>query len=88
MPIVSQFYGIIVTMYYSESDQHKKPHFHARYAEYKVVSDFDGNILEGQFPIKQRKMLEAWTVLHKEELQSLWITIRNHNDFFKINPLQ
>jgi hypothetical protein len=33
MPQISQFYGIIITMYYND---HVPPHFHARYAEYKA----------------------------------------------------
>ena len=88
MPVVSQFYGIIVRMNYNENTKHNKPHLHAYYAEFKAIFDFEGNILEGKFPIKQRKMLEVWINIHKEELEVLWKTMRFHNDFFKINPLQ
>lgn len=88
MPVVSQFYGIVVTMYSEEGAKHNMPHLHARYAEFKAIFDLSGNLLEGKFPIKQRKMLEAWILLHKEELETLWITIRNHDSFFKIDPLR
>ena len=34
LPIISQFYGIIITMYVNE-EKHHKPHIHIRYNEYK-----------------------------------------------------
>ena len=88
MPVVSQFYGIVIKMHFNESTQHNKPHLHAYYAEFKASFDFDGNILEGNFPIKQRKMIDVWINIHREELEALWKTMRNYNEFFKINPLQ
>ncbi|MGH9801008.1 MAG: DUF4160 domain-containing protein, partial [Blastocatellia bacterium] len=32
MPVVSRFFGIIISMYYND---HQPPHFHIRYAEYR-----------------------------------------------------
>lgn len=47
MQIISQFYGIIVTMYYNEENgKHNKPHIHVRYNNDKVVYDFDCNIMQ------------------------------------------
>ncbi len=88
MPIVSQFYGILITMYFNENTKHHLPHLHAEYAEYDAVFDFKGNIIDGKIPNKQRKMIEAWISIHEEELNSLWKTMQIHNEFFKINPLQ
>ncbi|MCL1952973.1 MAG: DUF4160 domain-containing protein, partial [Oscillospiraceae bacterium] len=31
MPVISHFYGIIIRMYFNDTEQHHKPHFHARY---------------------------------------------------------
>ena len=45
MPQISQFYGIIITMYYND---HVPPHFHARYAERKAeFAIADGKLLAG-----------------------------------------
>ena len=88
MTIVSQFYGILITMYFNENTKHHLPHLHAEYAEYDAVFDFKGNIIDGKIPNKQRKMIEAWISIHEEELNSLWKTMQIHNEFFKINPLQ
>ena len=40
VPIISQFYGIIITMYVKE-EKHHLPHIHIRYNEYKEVMDFN-----------------------------------------------
>ena len=52
MPIISQFYGIIISMHYRESDKHKLPHIHAEYAEYDAVYDLDGNQLSRHYAIE------------------------------------
>ena len=33
MPVISRFYGIIIKMYFQQSE-HNPPHFHALYGEY------------------------------------------------------
>ncbi|MBR3673679.1 MAG: DUF4160 domain-containing protein [Clostridia bacterium] len=88
MPVVSQFYGIIITMYFNENAKYNLPHLHAEYAEYDAVFDFNGKNLSGKLPNKQRKMIEVWISIHKEELESLWNVMKKHNEFFKIDPLK
>ena len=87
LPIISQFYGIIITMYVNE-EKHHKPHIHIRYNEYKEVMDFDGNILGGKVPYKQNQLVKAWVLIHREELESLWRLVQDENDYFKIEPLK
>ena len=72
MPIISQFYGIIVSIYFNDEIKHNLPHIHVRYNEYKAVYDFEANILNGNLPLKQRKLIEAWVIIRKEELITLW----------------
>jgi hypothetical protein len=38
---------------------------------FKCVYDFKTNLLEGELPVKQRKLLEAWTLLHEDELNAV-----------------
>ena len=33
MPVISMFYGIIVSMYFLDNRQHKAPHIHVRYQD-------------------------------------------------------
>ena len=88
MPIISQFYGILISLYYNEKEKHKLSHLHVRYNEYKASYDFDANLLEGKLPMKQSKMVEAWIMIHKEELMTLWKLINDEGKFFKIEPLK
>ncbi len=87
MPIISQFYGIIVSIYFNDNDKHKLPHIHVRYNEYKATYDFEANIINGFLPIKQTKLIEAWIIIHKEELETLWKVMEEEGRIFKIKPL-
>lgn len=88
MPIISQFYGIIVKMYLKEGERHHKEHVHIFYNEYNAVYDIKGKIIEGSIPLKQRKMVEAWIAIHEEELKILWAEINKKGKYFKIEPLK
>ena len=66
MPIISQFYGIIIQMFFNEKGKHNQPHIHVKYNEYKSVYNLDGDIIEGKLPKKQRKLIEAWIYIHAE----------------------
>lgn len=88
MPIISQFYGIIIQMFFNENQKHYKEHIHVRYNEYEVVYDLDGNILEGDLPVKQKKLVEAWIAIHQNDLKNLWNTMQNYGKMFKIDPLK
>lgn len=87
MPIISQFYGIIVSMYCENSIKHNLPHIHVRYNEYKAAYDFDANILTGELPQNKSKLVEAWIIIHKEELITLWRLMKEEGRMFKIKPL-
>jgi hypothetical protein len=88
MPIVSQFYGIIIKMYYDDTERHHTPHLHAIYAGERAVYDFNGNCIKGKMPIKQEKMIIAWIAIHVEELDALWKLTQEENKFFPIEPLR
>lgn len=88
MPIVSQFYGIIISMYFNDTDRHHLPHIHVQYAEYRCNIDLDGNILSGTIPNKQKKLVFAWIELRKEELITLWNMLQSGNGTFTIEPLK
>ncbi len=88
MPIVSQFYGIIISMYFNDTDRHHLPHIHVQYAEYRCSVDFDGNILSGTIPNKQKKLIVAWIELRKEDLNTLWNMIQTGKGAFTIEPLR
>lgn len=84
MPTISMFYGILIRMYY---DDHQPPHFHAYYSYNEAIFDFDGKLIKGSFPKKQLKLVEAWSIIHKEELEANWLLSKNCEKLFDIQPL-
>lgn len=85
MPSISMFFGIIIYMYF---DEHRPPHFHAKYQDYEAVLDFDGELLEGAMPKKQLKLISAWAVLHSQELEANWQLAEDKQPLYRIEPLR
>lgn len=56
MPVISMFFGIIITM---NAGDHVPPHVHARYQGHEAAFTFDGRTLKGDLPRKQRTLVEA-----------------------------
>ncbi len=82
------FYGIIVRMYCAPSE-HNPPHIHVYYNEYKAIVDINRcELTDGSLPNKQKKLVEAWTVLHQEELLADWHLAQNGELPYKIEPLK
>lgn len=50
--------------------------------------NFDGELMEGDMPEKQRKLIAAWCELHREDLEVNWKLIENNEALFKIEPLR
>jgi len=88
MPIISSFYGIIIRMYFKDTEQHHTPHFHASYGGSKAVFDLDGNIIAGEFPPKQTKYVVAWADIHHDELAALWDIMQTDEEYYKIRGLE
>ena len=88
MPIISMFYGIIIRMYLIDNDCPNLPHFHAKYAEFEAsIGIEDGEVLAGELPRKQLRLVQAWLELHRDELQADWdLAVAGENPY-KINPL-
>ena len=88
MPLISQFYGILIYIYKEISGKHKLPHFHAEYGEHEAVYDFEGNLIEGKLPKKQGKLVEAWSLLHTDELNAAWKAWNESGEVIKIDGLR
>ena len=84
MPVLSRFYGMIIKMYFQQSE-HNPPHIHAIYGEYVGAIDINTfEMLEGDLPTKALKLVQEWTSLHQAELLNIW----NTQNFVKIAPLK
>jgi hypothetical protein len=89
MPTISMFYGILVSIFFEDSDRHHLPHIPVRYAgEKAAIAIEDGRILAGSLPTKQLKLVQAWIEIHKDELFADWELAANGEQPFPIDPLR
>lgn len=89
MPVISMFYGIIVSLYYLDNKRHQCPHIHVRYqGDEAVISIPDGEILEGDLPPGKMKMILAWVEIHQDDLMADWELAVNGQQPFRIEPLR
>lgn len=89
MPAISMFYGIIIYMYFFDNKMHHSPHIHAKFqSDEAVVGIPEGNILEGGLPVNKTKLVQAWIVIHKDELMANWELAKNGEMVFKIEGLK
>ena len=64
MPIISMFYGIIIRLYFLDNKHLHLPHIHAKYAELEAsIGIGDGEILSGELPRKQLRLVQAWIAM-------------------------
>lgn len=88
MPELCRFYNIVIKMIFKDDGQHNKPHFHAYYAEYEASVGIDGELLAGSLPVKQLRLVQAWSTIHEEELYAAWNKAVQGVPFGKIEPLR
>jgi hypothetical protein len=89
MPVISMFYGVIVSLYFLDNKRHKKPHIHAKYQENEaVVSINDGKVLEGRLPPAKMRLLLAWMEIHRDELTADWELAASGQQPYKVEPLR
>ena len=85
MPEICMFFGIRVSIYYSD---HNPPHFHVEYAEHKALVDIqEAVIIKGYLPNRQLKLVLAWCVLFQDELMEDWELARDDKELKSIPPL-
>ena len=82
-------HGIIVQLFFFDTDKHAKPHFHVRYAEFTASIDIGtAHVLEGEIPLRQLRLVQAWVEIHRDELMADWSLAAEGNTPFKIEPLK
>ena len=89
MPTISMFFGIIIRMYFMDTQQHHRPHLHIEYQGQKsIVLLPDGELLEGELPPKKLRRVQAWIAIHEEELMADWALAAKGEPVFPIEPLR
>lgn len=60
-------------MYMEPDARHKSPHFHARFGENRATFEIpSGDLIVGSLPRPQRRLIEAWALLRRAELEENW----------------
>jgi len=89
MATISMFYGIIISMFFKDNRQHKLPHIHVEYQDSSAIFTIpDGEIIEGKMKKPQIRLVQAWIVLHTDELMADWKLAVDGNNVFRIEPLK
>jgi len=86
VPRLSEFYGIVIYMYFSD---HNPPHSHAIYAEHEaLIRVDDGSIIGGELPRTAARLVEQWRAIHEAELAQNWAKAQEPAALSAIEPLQ
>lgn len=82
------FHGILIRMYTLATKHHNLPHLHARFAEYEAsINILDAELLAGELPRKQMRLVQAWIELHQDERMADWALASSGQKPFRIDPL-
>ena len=64
-------------------------YIHVKYqGEWAVFSISDGNIIEGELKTDKEKLVQAWILIHKEDLLANWELAITGQPVFKVEPLK
>jgi len=85
VPRISEFFGVIVYMYFND---HRPPHFHAEYGDFEAVYAIDTlDTLRGRLPRRAHSMVIEWALAHRAELRDDWDRARQQLPLEEIEPL-
>lgn len=76
-------------MYMEVGVPHQLPHFHAYYQNDVAVIGLDPvELIDGELPRRQRRLVEAWAELHQSELIADWARLQAGQSPLPIDPLE
>ena len=89
MPLISSFYGVLIYMYFMDNRQHRMPHIHAMYQGHEAVFAIDSaELLDGKFPVRQTRLVQAWIEIRREELNADWSLAIKGQPVERVEPLR
>lgn len=84
MPVISRFCGIVIKIYLRQKE-HNPPHLHAIYGDYVgLFSLEEGEMYEGDIPVKEQKLIKNFILHYKEQLYDMWKT----QNFYLLPPIE
>ncbi len=85
MPLISQFLGIVISMFWND---HAPPHFHAQYGDFEITVEIETGIVEGRFPPRALRHVLEWREIRRDSLMEDWILCRQFQMPRPIQPLE
>jgi hypothetical protein len=85
MPRVSEFFGIVIAMFYAD---HAPPHVHASYAGHEALIGIDPlRVLRGSLPPRALALVAEWAARRRDALMEDWLRARLGLPLEPIPPL-
>ena len=85
MPRISEFYGILIYMYFSD---HAPPHFRAIYGSFEAEILIEtGTTLKGRLPRRAAALVREWVDSYRAELEENWRRAEAHKALRRVPPL-
>lgn len=72
MPRISEFFGIVVYMYWYDNKRHHVPHIHVRFQNNWAVFDLNGNCLAGDIGKRASLLTRDFIEERRAELKNAW----------------
>lgn len=89
MPEICRFFGVIIRMFVEVGAPHHLPHFHAYYQNAAGVFSIEPvNLIGGELPRKEQRLVEAWAEMHGAELMENWERLQTGRPPYKIASLR
>lgn len=86
MPTISQFFGIIIQMFWNE---HAPPNFHCQYGGFEATVNIRTlQLMEGKLPRRALNLVLDWAELHQAELLVDWELCEDKQQPKPIAPLE
>ena len=89
MAEICHFFGIIIRMFAEPGSPHHLPHFHAYYQNHEAVFTIEPvEIVSGELPRKESRLVEAWAEMHSGEMMENWERLQSGRLPFKVASLR
>jgi len=72
MPRISEFFGIVVYMYWFDVKRHKAPHIHVKFQNNWAIFDLKGNVLAGDIGKRANRLTKEFVNERSSELEDAW----------------
>jgi hypothetical protein len=69
-------------------DDHRPPHLHAEYGEYRITVEINSGVVQGRFPRRALSAVLEWCTMNRDKLLEDWGLAERHEPLKKIAPLE